>query len=33
MITPELDICVGNFTLIDKEVFDLWVAGYSGMIS
>lgn len=26
---PEVDIFVGNYTLIDREVFELWVQGYS----
>ncbi|KAB7498446.1 Acidic fibroblast growth factor intracellular-binding protein [Armadillidium nasatum] len=26
---PELDIFVGNYTLIDKEAYDLWIEGYS----
>lgn len=27
---PEVDIFVGNYTIIDQEVFELWVQGYSG---
>ncbi|XP_068234903.1 acidic fibroblast growth factor intracellular-binding protein-like [Palaemon carinicauda] len=26
---PEVDIFVGNYTIIDTEVFDLWIQGYS----
>ncbi|KAG0710296.1 Acidic fibroblast growth factor intracellular-binding protein [Chionoecetes opilio] len=26
---PEVDIFVGNYTIIDPEVFELWVQGYS----
>lgn len=26
---PEVDIFVGNYTIIDQEVFELWVQGYS----
>ncbi|KAK7078269.1 hypothetical protein SK128_016600 [Halocaridina rubra] len=26
---PDVDIYVGNYTIIDQEVFDLWIQGYS----
>lgn len=27
----ELDVFVGNTTIIDEEVYQLWLDGYSGM--
>ena len=31
-MASELDIFVGNTTLIDEEVYQLWLDGYSGAI-
>lgn len=30
-MTSELDIFVGNTTLIDEDVYRLWLDGYSGL--
>lgn len=30
-MTNELDIFVGNTTLIDEDVYRLWLDGYSGL--
>lgn len=32
-MTSELDIFVGNTTLIDEDVYRLWLDGYSGLCS
>lgn len=33
VMTSELDIFVGNTTLIDEDVYRLWLDGYSGLSS
>lgn len=30
-MTMELDVFVGNTTIMDEEVYQLWLDGYTGM--